>query len=295
MNNKKIGIVLVNYNGSEFLNQCIDSIKSSTYENYKIILVDNASTDKSIEKVRNRYSDIVIIEVGENCGIAKGNNIGIKKALELECEYILLLNNDTEIHREMIENMLEKAREDIMITCKMYYYNPNNIIWCAGGEIDWTNATTIHYGDGKVDNVEVNISRFVEYTPTCCLLVHNTVFKKVGFMDENYFLYYDDVDFIVRAKQKGIKVWYESTAKLWHKVSSSSGGSRSPISIYYGDRNRLYFINKFYKSKLRIKLYFYITRVIRIIKYFVTDIRLFKISIRAIIDSMNGKMYRQDI
>lgn len=293
--NHKIGIVLVNYNGEKFQNECIASIKLMDYKDYKIIIVDNASKDNSVSMIKEKYDDIIIIETGENCGVAKGNNIGIKKALELGCEYVLLLNNDTEVDSKMLSKMLSKANENTMVTCKMYYYNQKNIIWCAGGEINWKKATVTHYGDGDVDSGQYDNSKFVEYTPTCCLLVHKNIFDKVGLMDENYFMYYDDTDFVVRANRIGVKIWYESTAKLWHKVSSSSGGRKSKISIYYGDRNRLYFINKFYKNKCKVKIYFYITRILKLFRYSIKNRELFKISIKAIHDSNNKKMYRQDI
>lgn len=291
----KVGIVLVNYNGEKFQNDCIRTIKQMSYTNYEIIIVDNNSTDNSIKLVKDEFDNIVIIDTGENCGVARGNNIGIRKALELKCEYILLLNNDTEVDKEMLTNMIKNANENTMVTCKMYFYQPSNMIWYAGGKINWKRATTIHYGEGEVDNGEYNTSRFVKYTPTCCLLIHKGVFEKVGFMDENYFMYYDDTDFLVRCNNAGIKTWYDSTSKLWHKVSSSSGGSQSKISVYYGDRNRLYFINKFYKNKFGVMTYFYFTRIFKLIKYRIRNKELFYVAIKAIRHYKLCKMYRQDI
>lgn len=287
----KVGIVLVNYNGEKFQNECIRTIKNMTYSNYEIIIVDNNSKDNSINKAKEEFDDLVIIQTGENCGVAKGNNIGIKEAMKRNCEYILLLNNDTEVHKEMLSNMIKKANENTMVTCKMYYYKPNNIIWCAGGAINWKRATTKHFGDGEMDNGQYDNSRYIEYTPTCCLLVHKSIFNKVGLMDENYFMYYDDTDFLVRCNRANIKTWYESSAKLWHKVSSSSGGNLSNISIYYGDRNRLYFIDKHYRQKRKVLLFFYISRYLKWIR----NKNLAKISKKAIYDYKNNNMYRQNI
>lgn len=292
---KKVGIVLVNYNGKNVLMDCIKSIKNMNYEDYKIILVDNNSSDGSVEDIRKTYNDIIIIETGENSGVAKGNNIGIRKALEIGCEYILLLNNDTEVEENMLSNMLNKADKDIMVTCKMYFYNNKNKIWCAGGKIHWNKGITSHHGENQDDIGQFNESKFVEFTPTCCLLVHKDVFKKIGLMDENYFMYYDDTDFIARCSMNGIKLWYESSAVLWHKVSSTSGGNKSSISVYYSDRNRLYFINKFCKNKIMPMSYFYITRIIRLINYRINNKKLFDITMKAIRDYRNNNMYRQEL
>ncbi|MGH4049870.1 MAG: glycosyltransferase family 2 protein [Clostridium sp.] len=291
----KVGIVLVNYNGEKFQNDCIRTIKEMTYRNYEIFVVDNNSKDQSIKTLKEKYSDVNIIETGENCGVAKGNNIGIKKALENGCEYILLLNNDTEVDKEMLSNLIKKSNKNTLVTCKMYFFNNKEKIWCAGGKIDWSKATTVHFGENEIDDGSNDRSRYVEYTPTCCLLIHKGVFENIGLMDEKYFMYYDDADFVVRANKVGYKVWYESNAKLWHKVSSSSGGSESKIILYYANRNRLYFINKFYKSKLRVLIYYYLTRITKCIKYSFVSRELAKIIIKSIYDYKNDRMYLQNL
>ncbi|OPX50363.1 glycosyltransferase family 2 protein [Clostridium thermobutyricum] len=263
----KIGIVLVNYNGEKFQNECIESIKSMDYKNYEIIVVDNASTDKSVEKLLESFSDIHLIRESVNKGIAEGNNIGIKKAIQLDCEYILLLNNDTEVDKYMLTNMLNKANERTLVTCKMFYFDEKNKIWFAGGEILWGKGTTKHYGIDEYDTDRFNKSKYVEYSPTCSLLIHRNVFEDIGFMDEKYFLYFDDTDFIARANNKGYKIWYEASAKLWHKVSSSSGGNNSKLYNYYINRNRIYFINKFCNKRILPKMYFWTSRKILILKH----------------------------
>lgn len=291
----KVGIVLVNYNGEKFQNECIRSIKEMEYTNYEIILVDNGSRDKSVELVKKEFDDIHIIETGENCGVAKGNNIGIKKSMELGCEYILLLNNDTEVDKFMLTHMMKKASKEVMVTCKMYYFSPNNVIWCAGGKINWKDALTEHFGEGEIDKGQCDESKFVEYTPTCCLLIHKSIFESVGIMDENYFMYYDDTDFVVRANSKGYKIWYESSAKLWHKVSSSSGGAVSKISTYFLIRNRLYFINKFYNNKFKITITYYFAVLKKLAKYILVNRELAPIVIKAVSDCKNNRMFWQNI
>lgn len=291
----KVGIVLVNYNGEKFQNDCIKTIKAMTYKNYEIIVVDNDSKDKSIELLRKEYPQVKIIETGVNFGVAKGNNIGISAALYYECEYILLLNNDTEVEVDMLENMIKRANKKSLVTCKIYYFHKKDLIWCAGGKINWNKATPEHFGVDEIDKGQCDKSKFVEYTPTCCLLIHKDVFDEVGLMDEKYFMYYDDIDFVVRANKLGYKIWYEASAKLWHKVNSSSGGSESKTAVYYANRNRLYFIYKFYKSKVKVLSYYYLTRVVRYIKYCFKSKELSKVLKKSVIDYKNKKMNFQSL
>lgn len=286
---KKVAIVLVNYNGENFQNECVESICNMEYRDFDIIIVDNGSKDNSVQMIKDRFKDVILIETGENNGVAKGNNIGIQYALDNNYEYILLLNNDTEVDKYMLGNMMKRANEKTLVTCKMYYYEPQNRIWCAGGKINWKKGTTTHFGENENDIGQYDNSKYVEYTPTCCLLIHRDTFEKIGLMDEKYFMYYDDTDFCVRANNNGFKIWYESTAKLWHKVSSSSGGLESKISIYYGTRNRLYFIDKYYDKKFSVSLYFYITRGIKCFKYVKRG--LSKYLLQGILDYHKRDMY----
>lgn len=288
-----VAIILVNFNGEKFQNECIQSIKNMDYKDYDIVIIDNGSTDDSIKKAKEAFDNLIIIETGKNNGVAKGNNIGIKYAIDNNYEYVLLLNNDTEVAPDMLTNMMKKASSNTLVTCKMYFYEPNNSLWCAGGKINWNRGTTTHFGEDELDTGQYNESKFVEFTPTCCLLIHRNVFEKVGFMDEKYFMYYDDTDFCVRANNAGFKIWYESSAKLWHKVSSSSGGSESKLCIYYLTRNRLYFINKHCKQKIIPNIFFYTTRVIKFIKY--KKEGKGKVFLKAIKDYHHNNMYKQDL
>lgn len=290
---KKVAIVLVNYNGEKFQSECIESIYNMDYNDYDIIIVDNDSKDNSVKIVKEKFKEVILIETGKNNGIAKGNNIGIEYALDNGYEYVLLLNNDTEVDKRMLSKMIEKASKNILVTCKMYYYEPESKIWCAGGKINWSKGTTTHFGIDELDNGQYDESKYVEYTPTCCLLIHNSILKKVGIMDEKYFMYYDDTDFCARINSNGFKIWYESDAKLWHKVSSSSGGIESPISIYYGTRNRLYFVDKHCKLKIIPNTYFYLTRMVKYFEY--KDNRKRALMIKGIKDYKKNKMYMQKI
>lgn len=294
MEKGKVGIVVVNYNGEKFQNECLESIYNMKYKNIEVILVDNGSTDNSIRLAREKFKDVTIIENNDNLGVAAGNNIGIKYALDNNAEYILLANNDTILEENTLSNLVKVANENIIVAPKIYYYKPNDLIWYAGGQINWNLATANHFGIKEKDSQEYNTEKYVDYSPTCCLLIHRRIFEKIGLMDERYFMYCDDTDFCARCIKNGIKILYYPKSYLWHKVSSSTGGEESPLYTYYSNRNRLYFIDKFYNKKLKIKAIFYLSRILGLSKSIIKNKPLSrKMLFQALEDYKNNKMGKQ--
>ena len=288
----KIGIVIVNYNGIKFQNESIRSIIKSRYSNYEIIVVDNDSTDGSIEVLKQEFPSVTVIETGVNHGVAKGNNIGIKEAIKRKSEYIMLLNNDIELEENLINILMANADKTTITVPKIYYYD-KKLIWSAGGVVDWETGLPTHIGYGCPDGKRYSYKREVEIAPTCCMLIHKNIFKIVGLMDVNYFMYYDDTDFCIRANEKGIKTMYIPEAIMWHKVSSSSGGEKSRICRYYSNRNLLYFMKK-YKNKVGRKKYKLIfRRVLDVLLYFRTD-ETVKYILIGYLDYIFRKMGRKD-
>lgn len=251
MINKKIGIVIVNYNGEKFQNECVESILNSTFQNFYIIVVDNGSTDKSMELL-NDFSDNRIIKIynNDNLGVAEGNNIGIKKSIELNCSHTLLLNNDTVLQPNTLESLMKHSLNYLVLSPKIYFYGTNKI-WYAGGYISKSKANAYHYYMNDKDE-KLIFEKTYDYAPTCCMLIENTVFDKIGMIDKNYFLYYDDTDFCMRLKLSNIPIALDAKTFIEHKVSLSTGGTKSKTFLYYSNRNRFYFLYKFKKcfSKL---------------------------------------------
>jgi Predicted glycosyltransferases len=248
----KIGIVIVNYNGEKYQNDCIKSIMLQTYTDFEIIVVDSLSSDNSIEKLKSNYPSVKVIMCNENVGVAKGNNLGIKESINDGCDYTLLLNNDVEMPSDLLQILISKAAENIVVVPKIYYFQPNDLLWFDGGNINWKKGIAEHWGFQKKDIESHNPEQYINYSPTCCMLINNKEFEKIGYIDEKYFMYYDDTDLCVRLSEQNIKILYVPSAKLYHKVSSSTGGENSKLKIYYQSRNQLYFINKF---KYNISIY----------------------------------------
>jgi hypothetical protein len=290
-----IGVIIVNYNGKNFINSCIRSALLSSYPNCLIIVVDNASADSSVESLENEFGNkIVLIKNERNLGFSGGNNIGIQYALNNNCDFVLLLNNDTEIDKNLISNMVKAASENnnAIISPKIYYYNESSKIWSAGGGINWKKGLSFHYGMNEIDIGQYDKRKEIDFATGCCILIHKSVFERIGYLAEEYFLYFEDTDFCVRAKRAGIKIVYEPSAKLWHKISSTTGGETSLITLYYSNRNRLYFNNKFNKeNRVYYLTYFYMTRFIKFIIWLIEGhIGRIKVVIKAIRDYKSNKV-----
>lgn len=264
-------IVLVNYNGYKDTIECIESLKNIEYKNYKIIVVDNASSDESIDILSKQYNDIKLIKSKENLGFSGGNNLGIKEAVDKKAEFILLLNNDTTVEPNFLNNIVFKSIEDKnvgMAIGKILYYKEKNKIWYGGGEIVDKKGDSIHIGFNEdKDYIKSNEIRYVSFATGCYMLIKVDAIKRIGIMPEEYFLYYEDTDYSMKFNQENLKILYYPDSVIYHKVSSSTG-NMSSLSQYYYARNRLIFINQNIKVGNKIFAYtnFYIDIMKNIIR-----------------------------
>ena len=240
----KVGIVIVNYNGASYQNDAMKSLYESDFKDFKVVVVDSASSDNSIELLEKEYPEVVVLRQIENVGVARGNNIGIEYCKSIGTEYTLLMNNDIEMDSKMLGVLVEKANTDVITVPKIFYYEPHDMIWYGGGYFNWKRGNAPHIGMNEYDKGQCDEERFVEYSPTTCMLIHNSVFDRLGKIDERYFMYWDDTDWCVRVADAGLKILYVPTAIMWHKVSSSTGGMASKVKLYYMNRNKLYFLKK---------------------------------------------------
>lgn len=250
MKEPKIGVVTVTFNSEKVLPDFIQSCKLQSYKNYVLYVVDNDSHDNSIQYLEENQDglSVCLVKNAENYGVAKANNQGVLKAIEDECDFVLLINNDVVFGASLFSDLLSGLRKHDAgaVFPKMYYHDNPRKIWCAGGTfLENRGMAALHYGIGCIDNGEYDLDRVIEYSPTCCVLLKADVFEKIGLFDEKYFVYYDDTDFFYRAKLNDIRVYYLGNTSLFHKVSSlTGGGGVSKFSLRYMTRNRVYFIRK---------------------------------------------------
>lgn len=246
MHNSTVAVVTVTYNSAAVIVEFMESLLKQTYQHFRLYVVDNASSDTTLELLA-RYADprIMVIRNLTNVGVADGNNTGIRAALNEGSTSVLLINNDAVFGPEMISTLHEglwKYTCD-MIVPKILYFEPPDKIWSAGGRFSRLRGRSKHLGFNKNDDGRFDEPREVRYSPTCCMLIRREVFEHAGIMDPNYFVYFDDADFCLRAHRAGFRLMYAPETQLFHKVSSLIG-HRSDTSVRYVTRNHVYFVLK---------------------------------------------------
>lgn len=253
-NGLTIGIILVNFNGFEDTIECLRSLEAVTYENKKIYVVDNASIVKPSEaQLEYIKAQSVYIPSKENLGFSGGNNLGISKAIEDGCGFVLLLNNDTTVEKGFLEPLMEAANQNHKLGCvigRIMFYSDPKIVWYAGGVYNEKTAQVCHSGWGK-DYSEIELtdqSRDVTFATGCMMLIPADVIRKVGMLSEEYFLYAEDTDYCCRILKAGLRIFYCKDSVIYHKISRSTG-ELSSNTQYYMLRNNLIIIRKYGENK----------------------------------------------
>lgn len=245
----KVAIVILNWNGYELTRNCLLSLRNISFESYKIILVDNGSSDNSLIKLKEEFREVIYLSNKENLGFTGGNNVGVRYALEKEFDHILLLNNDTIVERGFLNplvNFLESNSDYAAVQPKICYEGKRNIIWNAGGGFFKPLNMTWSIGAGKEDLGQFDKEFDTEWITGCAFMVKASYLNMVGLFDESYFAYYEDVDWSFRLKKAGGKLRYLPKSKIFHVVSASSKkkkgkeGVISPLVHYLRIRNHLF-------------------------------------------------------
>ena len=257
---KVVGAVTVTYNSASVLTEFLCCMTEQSYSDFLLFAVDNASMDASVSILRESNEPrLRVIANPDNLGVAAGNNQGIRAALEAGCASILLINNDTKFGPELITELVRGiSTHEVQMSCpKIMYYDRPDYIWAAGGRFQrWAGYRALHRGEHEIDRGQYDVAGLVTYVPTCCVLIEARVFEQVGLMDERYFVYVDDQDFMYRALKAGVKLQYLPEVKLFHKVGSLTGGEESTFELRYGTRNRAFFLLKHFGLPLALPLLF---------------------------------------
>ncbi|SFC31756.1 hypothetical protein SAMN05421747_10893 [Parapedobacter composti] len=254
----KIGLVTVLYRSEAVLPGFFRSLSAQSFKDYHLYLIDNEPSRNSaalIQAMQVQYpvAGYTYIANDENKGVAHGNNQGIEHSLNAGCTHTLLLNNDIEFEQEhLLRDMYAHAviSGDRMVVPKILFYDSRKI-WMAGGRLLKFRGYTTHVGGLKPDGPDYDVAGYFDYAPTCFMLIDNRLFEEIGLMDPNYFVYFDDTDFVYRAVKRRYRVYYLPQLVVLHKESSSTGGAISPFFTYYFNRNRIYFIRKNFRGLQR--------------------------------------------
>src|SRR3989344_8189189 len=257
---RNVFVSIINFNGRDNTFACLDSIKKINASNFKlnVVVVDNGSKEKL--NLPQDYLGIIplkIIVKEENSGFTGGHNAGINYALSKNADYVLVLNNDVVADPNLILQLIKVMEKNSAygVTSPKIYFAPGfefhknkyknsekgNVIWYAGGQMDWKNMIAKHRGVDEVDKGQFQRMEETAFATGACFLIKRDVLESVGFFDDKYFLYYEDSDLSQRIRRAGYRIIYAPDAVLWHRNAAAAGGAGSPLQDYYISRNRLLF------------------------------------------------------
>ncbi len=255
--NSSVAIILINWNNSDYTIECIKSLNKTSYGNKKIFIVDNNSNDNSVKKIKNFFPNIDLTVNNENLGFTGANNIGIKKALKEKFDFIMLLNNDTIVESKFIEPLILSFDKNTgAVQPKILNYPDKDYVWSAGGHINYFFGTFISRHKNKKNNNK-NYEN-CNWVSGCCFFISSSVLRKVGFLDEKFFVYYEDVDLSIRLTELNYNlklvnnsVIYHHEGASWKSKKKRFQGPLSPITHYLRMRNHIYLIKK-HKNKFNV-------------------------------------------
>jgi GT2 family glycosyltransferase len=235
-----VAIIVLNWNGLEDTRVCARSVAAQTYRPVRVYLVDNGSSDGSAAALRAEFPGFIHIAHRVNLGFARGSNVTMARALKEGADYILLLNNDTEVEPTFLERLVEAAEANGrigIVVPKIYFYDRPDELWYAGSRIDLMHPLLFkHIGEGEKDFGQYDTPGEPAFATACCMLVRNSLIHDVGMLDPTYGFYCEDVDLSLRARRAGWRLYYEPRARIWHRVNRSI--RRAEVEpLYYAARN----------------------------------------------------------
>jgi GT2 family glycosyltransferase len=271
----RIAIVIVHYNTDQDTTECLQSLSKVSIGDWEqqVYVIDNGSKEPYVLPEKNIPDNIELLRSESNLGFTGGTNLGIQDALAFfQPDFVLLLNSDTlmekdflkKLHKSAIENPSVGLYNPMVYFAKQYEFHEKSytqaelgkIIWYAGGSIDWTHLAGFHRGVDEIDRgqflPEHSSQQMSDFATGCCVLIRREVIETIGFMDDSYFLYWEDVDYSLRARQAGFTIALEPTSVIYHKNAGSSEGAGSRLQQYYQTRNRFAIALKYGNWKSRL-------------------------------------------
>ncbi|MCX5800926.1 MAG: glycosyltransferase family 2 protein [Candidatus Eisenbacteria bacterium] len=243
----RVSAVVVNWNAREDTRECIESLTNSDYPELDVILVDNASSDGSVEYLRSLFPRVTIVENLTNERFALGSNKGMRLALDRGAQCVFLFNNDAVVEKTTIGKLaeaLEGTSGAGLVGPKILYSSRKDVIWSAGGEVNFWTGITRHRGIREKDAGQYDRSTEVGYLTGCALMARRELIAKIGFLDPSYHMYGEDADWCLRARKAGFGIVYVPDARVWHKVSLSTGGEFSAGKLYEKTRSNLLLLSR---------------------------------------------------
>ncbi len=247
MSPPRVAVIVLNYNGKEVTLQALPSISQMRYPSFDVVVVDNASTDDSVSAIRAAHPELAIVTVDVNQGAAGGYNLGMRWALDRGYDYLLILNNDIEVHPDLLTELVAVAERTPTIGAvgpKVYYFWNRDRIWSAGGRIRFREAVTRERGLGEVDHGQYDRDQAVDYINGCGLLIRRQALLAAGLWDPIFHLSVEDADWCLRLRRAGFSVWYAHRAVLWHMVAFTTGIYK-PSKTFHTGRSTAIFVRRY--------------------------------------------------
>lgn len=284
-----VWIILLNYNNFKDSIETLESLEKINYSNFRIVVIDNYSTNDSYEELKeySKKHKFILLSTDSNLGFAGGNNFGLKYLEDKPGEYILLLNNDTVVSENFLQilvDSLESNKNAALAGGTIFCHHNQKEIWYASGRIINWRGLAVHEFKGEEKNIlELGFVRTTDFVTGCMLLIRKDVLKHVGFLDEKYFMYLEDIEFNLRVKRFGYNILYVPQSVIYHKVL---GESKSKFKLYYSVRNRLLLINSGFRGIYNkiAKYYFFLIISAKIFYWVISKNEFYKVAITALID-----------
>jgi GT2 family glycosyltransferase len=304
---KKVAIILINWNSYDLMRDTLNSLRKVSYKDLDLIVVDNGSSDGSGIRLEADFSEIIMLKSSSNKGFTGGNNIGFQYAMKKGYTYVMMLNNDVEVETDFIEPLVYALDENNRLGAVqplIYFHHDRELIWNAGSvRNSWTGETiTLDYNERDAGHERRWIRRNVDWLTGCAFLVRTEILKKVGSLKEEYFMYFEDVDFSFRIRQAGYELGYEPSSVIYHiaGVSSKSiekgreGYLHSQVH-YLNARNRIWILKRYTKSFFVPTVFIYqVGYILSVGMYFILRRRFAKLGawLRGVKDGILINIYK---
>lgn len=258
-----ISIIALNYNQKEVTCEFLRSLHTLKYPNFEVIIVDNASKENPQEAFEDAYNEVHVILSSKNLGFTGGNNLGIKNS---KGEYYFIVNNDTEVTPDLLDKLIEPFYHDdriAMVSPKIKFFDHPEVIQYAGFKlINPLTGQNGAVGSREIDNGQHDIPGYTNYAHGAAMLVSKKAADEVGLLPDQFFIYYEELDWSAQMIKAGYKIYYQASATIFHKESITMG-KESSIKAYYHTRNRILFMRRNYGGWQLATFYmFLITAVI---------------------------------
>ncbi len=246
MSDPRVCIVILHLDSQVALWACLKSCRAIQYKNYEIVVIENGSrVALGLDVLRDCAGRApIVIRSSVNLGFSGGNNLGIKAALDQGADYVLLLNDDTEVAPDFLGLLVGAGEQSEHIGALgpvIYYFDDPKRIWFAGGSFDARLCQAHAPRSGESDEGDLPDLIESDWLTGCCLLIKRQAFERAGLLDDRFFLYWEDMDWVLRLRRVGLQSVVVPSAHIWHKISVSTGGTESVLKAYHKTRSHLLF------------------------------------------------------